>query len=161
MKPRCLPSLRLFAESYHAFEAMNREHLRPLGLTTSQFDIVATLGNTDGMTFKTLGEKTLITKGALSGIVDRLERDGIVERVPGRDDRRTVVVRLTRVGVRLFERAFPVVLARLDEAFAGFDEADYQTMEALSRRLRAAFGPARDRARDAADPAPACPPREA
>jgi DNA-binding MarR family transcriptional regulator len=36
---------------------ISRSHIRTLDLTPSQFDIVATLGNTDGMSFKELGEK--------------------------------------------------------------------------------------------------------
>ena len=35
------------------------------GLTHAQFDIIATLGNTPGMSYKELGDKTLITKGTL------------------------------------------------------------------------------------------------
>jgi len=53
-------------------------HIRSLGLTPPQFDIVATLGNTPGMSPKELGEKTLITKGTLTGVVDRLEDKGLV-----------------------------------------------------------------------------------
>jgi MarR family 2-MHQ and catechol resistance regulon transcriptional repressor len=50
-------------------------------LTPSQFDIIATLGNTPGMTLQGIGEKTLITKGTLTGVVDRLQEKGLVDRV--------------------------------------------------------------------------------
>ena len=59
-------------QCYQAFEAYSAAHVRELGLTPPQFDIIATLGNTDGMTATELGEKTLITKGTLTGVVDRL-----------------------------------------------------------------------------------------
>ena len=54
-----LPMLRELARCYQAFEAYSGAHVRSLGLTPSQFDIVATLGNTPGLSFKELGEKTL------------------------------------------------------------------------------------------------------
>jgi hypothetical protein len=53
-------------QCYQAFEAYSATHIRTLGLTPPQFDIVATLGNTSGMTATELGEKTLITKGTLT-----------------------------------------------------------------------------------------------
>ena len=67
-----LPSLRELVRCYQTFSAYSAAHLRTLGLTPPQFDIVATLGNTPGMTPKEVGEKTLITKGTLTGVVDRL-----------------------------------------------------------------------------------------
>jgi DNA-binding MarR family transcriptional regulator len=72
--------LRELARCYQAFEAHSGAHVRSLGLTPAQFDIVATLGNTPGMSFKELGEKTLITKGTLTGVVDRLEAQRLVRR---------------------------------------------------------------------------------
>ena len=68
-----LRTLRLLAECYHAFERYSAAQVREFGLTPPQFDIIATLGNTEGMSFKQLGEKTLITKGTLTGVVDRLD----------------------------------------------------------------------------------------
>ena len=64
-KEQFIRTLRSLAECYQAFEAYSGTHVRKLGLTSAQFDIVATLGNTPGMTCKELGEKTLITKGTL------------------------------------------------------------------------------------------------
>jgi DNA-binding MarR family transcriptional regulator/cytochrome c556 len=93
--------------------------VRALGLTPAQFDIVATLGNTPGLSFRELGERTLITKGTLTGVVDRLEARGLVERVASDHDRRSVTVRLTAAGdassagVRAPRRAHPARLRRL------------------------------------------------
>ena len=103
------PFLQVVCElvgAYFAFEALGAAHLRTLGLTSSQFDVIATLGNTPGMTFKELGEKTLITKGTLTGVVDRLEDKGLVRRVVQVDDRRSVLARLTPRGEEVFEQAF-------------------------------------------------------
>ena len=66
--------------AYQAFESYSAAHIRNLGLTAPQFDIIATLGNTSGMSFKDLGEKTLITKGTLTGVIDRLEDKALVDR---------------------------------------------------------------------------------
>ena len=74
MAERYLRSIRLLAECFHAFERQAGANIRcRTGLTPPQFDIIATLGNTPGMSFKELSERTLITKGTLTGVVDRLE----------------------------------------------------------------------------------------
>ena len=134
-----LGTLRELARCFQAFEAYSSAHIRTLGLTPPQFDIVATLGNTCGMSFKELGEKTLITKGTLTGVVDRLEARGIVRRVESTADRRSTKVELTDTGHALFNDIFPGVVARTKQVFDILGDTDRQTLEAGLRRLREAF----------------------
>jgi DNA-binding MarR family transcriptional regulator len=134
-----LSTLRELALCYQAFEVHSAAHIRSLGLTPPQFDIVATLGNTPGMSFKELGEKTLITKGTLTGVVDRLAARGIVRRVDSQADRRSIRVELTDTGATLFDNVFPAVVARTKQVFDALGEAERLTLEASLRRLREAF----------------------
>ena len=136
VKERFLRSLRLLAEAYQAFERLSGRHVRELGLTPAQFDIVATLGNTAGMSFRELGERTLITKGTLTGVVDRLEARGIVERVANDLDRRSVTVRLTAAGSREFRRVFEPHIAHCKRGFSGYGARDLAALEAQLTRLR-------------------------
>lgn len=138
-----LPLLRELAGTYQAFEFYASAHIRSLGLTTPQFDIVATLGNTPGMTPKELGEKTLITKGTLTGVVDRLVDKGLVRRIASPSDRRSQIIELTRAGEKLFERIFPAHVAYLQHAFARLPADDLAGVTADLRRLREAFIAAR------------------
>ena len=69
MRERYLRSIRLLAECFQAFEQTSGRHVRTLGLTPAQFDIVVTLGRTAGMSCRALGERTLITKGTLTGVL--------------------------------------------------------------------------------------------
>jgi MarR family transcriptional regulator, 2-MHQ and catechol-resistance regulon repressor len=134
-----LATLRELARCFQAFEAFSAVHVRSLGLTPPQFDIVATLGNTPGMSFKELGEKTLITKGTLTGVVDRLEARGIVRRVSSSADRRSTRVELTEAGANLFDAVFPGAVSRTKRVFDKLGDAERQTLEAGLRRLREAF----------------------
>jgi MarR family transcriptional regulator, 2-MHQ and catechol-resistance regulon repressor len=110
-------------------------HVRTLGLTVPQFDIIATLGNTEGMTFKQLGEKTLITKGTLTGVVDRLESRKIVRRVASSTDGRSQLVQLTPEGEKLFSRIFPAHLDYLGKAFADINPDELQQTQTQLTRL--------------------------
>ncbi|NMM28440.1 MAG: MarR family transcriptional regulator [Glaciimonas sp.] len=141
MKERYLRSLRLLSECYHGFEHMSAPDIRKTGLTKAQFDIIATLGNTPGMTFKGLGQKTLITKGTLTGVVDRLESKQLVRRVTSLEDRRNIIVQLTATGERTFERVFDSHIQFCKQPFSGYAEADFvaleETLGTLKNRLDA------------------------
>ncbi|BEV72234.1 MULTISPECIES: MarR family winged helix-turn-helix transcriptional regulator [unclassified Paludibacterium] len=137
-----LPVIRLLAQTYQTFEQFSAHHVRQMGLTPPQFDVVATLGNTRGMSCKELSEKTLITKGTLTGVVDRLCDKGLVQRTTMEHDRRSVFVALTAKGEALFEQAFPAHLAYMQQAFAGFSGQDYERCAAELLRLREAFATA-------------------
>lgn len=140
--PIFLPLLRDLASAYQAFEMYSAAHIRSLGLTPPQFDIVATLGNTPGMSPKELGEKTLITKGTLTGVVDRLVDKGLVRRIASPSDGRGQVVQLTRQGDKLFARVFPAHLAYMERAFAQLSPKELAEMTDSLRRLRVAFATA-------------------
>lgn len=134
-----LPVLRELAKAYQAFEAYSAAHIRTLDLTPPQFDIIATLGNTPGMSLKDLGAKTLITKGTLTGVVDRLVDKKLVRRVASPSDGRSQIVQLTRRGEEMFARIFPAHVEHIEQAFLELKSEELINMEATLRRLREAF----------------------
>lgn len=144
-----LPTLRELASAYQAFEAYSAAHIRTLDLTPAQFDIIATLGNTPGMPFKELGEKTLITKGTLTGVVDRLADKKLVQRVASPCDGRSQTVQLTQQGAALFERIFPDHLAHLQRAFVALSPGELTDLEKSLRHLREALVGARNGMKEA------------
>ena len=134
-----LAVLRELAQAYHAFSAYSAAHVRQLGLTAAQFDVIATLGNTQGMPLTQLAQKTLITKGTLTGIIDRLEEKGLVRREVPVGDRRSFRAVLTPEGEVLFSRVFPTHIAYLRQAFADVDADDLEQVRRTLRALRDRF----------------------
>ena len=134
-----LAVLRELAQAYHAFSAYSAAHVRQLGLTSAQFDVIATLGNTQGMPLTQLAQKTLITKGTLTGIIDRLEEKGLVRREVPVGDRRSFRAVLTPEGEVLFSRVFPTHIAYLRQAFADVDADDLEQVRRTLRALRDRF----------------------
>ncbi len=142
-KEQFIRTLRSLAECYQSFEAYSSAHVRKLGLTGAQFDIVATLGNTPGMTCKELAGKTLITKGTLTGVLDRLEARGLIRRSATDADRRQVFVALTPHGVRTFDRVFPAHIDHLKPAFTVLSPRELDQTTELLHKLRDALREAR------------------
>ena len=125
--------------TYQAFASYSEAYVRQYQLTPAQFDVIATLGNTQGMAMGDIGDKTLITKGTLTGIVDRLIKKGLVTRTVPPDNRRTVLVQLTAEGEALFQKAFPAHIADMKQYFDSLDPSELELLRVLLQRLRHAF----------------------
>jgi MarR family transcriptional regulator, 2-MHQ and catechol-resistance regulon repressor len=125
IQPADRPYIELARELLKAsflFSSHPDRALQAYDLNLAQVDVLRTLAKApDGtLSCSEIAEKTLITKGGITGIVDRLEARGLVRRVPSRDDRRSVMVRLSAKGVELFGKFYPE-LARTDRDI--FDKA--------------------------------------
>jgi len=129
-----MPLMRELVHAYQALAAYDSAGYRDSDLTVSQADVLFTLGNTDGMTFKEIGEKTLITKGTLTGIIDRMEDKGIVKRISMVDDRRCTRVSLTAKGNKLFKIEFPRQIEYIKKRFDRMDKkCKAQALESLKK----------------------------
>ncbi len=150
-----LKVLRPLVEAYLAFWRADSRHIRSLKLTTSQFDVIATLGDTDGLTCAELSRATLVTKGTLTGVLDRLESKGLVRRQPVAGDRRATRVCLTDKGDAVFRRAFAAHIAFLRPYFQrAISRKEADKLRTLLLRLRESFegrGAVRAKSKGAAD----------
>ncbi|MEO1592565.1 MAG: MarR family transcriptional regulator, partial [Cyanobacteria bacterium J06632_22] len=126
-----LGTVRALVRSYQAFSAYSDAFVREYGLTPAQFDVIATLGNTAGLSMGEIGEQTLITKGTLTGIVDRLEKKELVKRTVPPENRRSVVVELTETGDELFEQVFPAHIADLKQRISALEPSELALLEVL------------------------------
>jgi len=77
--------------------------LKALGLSIPQFDLLSTLTEQEGISQSELAERLYVTKGNVSGLVDRLVQAGLVERRAIAGDRRSYAMHLTPEGRRLAE----------------------------------------------------------
>lgn len=134
-----LSVLRELARTYQAFSSFDENYIRQLGLTVPQYDVICTLGNTPGMMMGQLAEKTLVTKGTLTGIVDRLEKKGLVRREVPPDNRRCFIIVLTAEGQRVFEQVFPTHINCLKQRFQHLSAEQLEQMQTSLQQLRQVF----------------------
>ena len=131
-----LAVIREIVRAYQAFSDFSLQDIRRFGLSGPEFDVLATLGNQPGMTFKDIGENTLITKTTLTGVVDRLEQKGLVERRPCPEDRRCMRAVLTEKGDELFREVFPEHVERLRGRLAGLSDTEREQVLATLGKVR-------------------------
>ena len=135
-----LKLLRPLVEAYLAFWRVDSRHIRSLRLTPSQFDVIVTLGDTHGLTCSELSSQTLVTKGTLTGVLDRLAKKGLIRREAVAGDKRSTKIRLTDKGNALFQKVFAAHIAFTRPYFERAltrDEVD--TARTLLLRLRDSF----------------------
>jgi len=127
-------------EAYLSFWRTDSRHVRSLQLTPSQFDVIATLGDTEGLTCAELSAATLVTKGTLTGVLDRLAAKGLIRRMPVAADRRSTRIRLTEKGDRLFQKTFAAHIAFIRPYFErALTKAEADQLRTLLLRLRQSF----------------------
>lgn len=109
-----------------AANLISRERLAPVfarfGLQQGEFDVLATLrrsGAPYALTPTALYEATMVTSGAMTNRLDRLEKAGLIARRPHPGDRRGVMVQLTGKGRELIEEAVTVHVANEHRVLAG------------------------------------------
>lgn len=134
-----IPLMRELVRAYQAFAAVDAAGYRNSDLTVPQADVLFTLGNTDGLTFKEIGEQTLITKGTLTGVIDRMEEKGLLKRVAMPDDRRCTRVILTTKGNKLFQKEFPRQVAYIKQRFDQMDKSSQKRALDSLKQIREIF----------------------
>ena len=124
-----------------------RERLAPLfarfGLQAGEFDVLATLrrsGQPYALTPTALYEATMVTSGAMTNRLDRLEKAGLILRGPHPNDRRGIVVQLTEKGLALIDEALTAHVANEHEILAGLSGAERETLAQLLEKLIAKAG---------------------
>ena len=112
-----------------------RERLRAeFNTTLPRFDVLAALHrHSDGLKMSDLSGVLKVSNGNVTGIIDRLVKDGQVERVPVAGDRRAMRVRLTASGRVYFAEMADVHEGWISELMESIDAADAnQLIELLS-----------------------------
>jgi DNA-binding MarR family transcriptional regulator len=110
--------------------------LRHLGLTFARYEVLMLLSfsRTGALPITKVGERLMVHPTGITKLVDKLEQQGLVERVPNPDDRRGVLARITEAGRRVAAEGTEAVAA---ERF-GLDlpDPDLATLSRILRRHR-------------------------
>ena len=118
------------------------DRLRTIGLFAPQCDVLTTLTEQEGITQQLLAERLYVTKGNISGLIDRLVRAGLVERRPSRDDKRSHAIYLTEEGKRLAIRGIELQKEVVRQTFGHIDEDTLRAFEDTLVSIRYGIGKA-------------------
>jgi len=123
-----------------ATTAMLRQQLAQVGveqIRPAYLGVLMSLWAEDGLRSAELGRRAGLEPSTMTGLLDRMERDGLLARSPDPEDRRAQRIHLTAAGRRAQKPVSRVVEAALDRMFAGVPDRDLSRLKQTLRRVLA------------------------
>jgi DNA-binding MarR family transcriptional regulator len=116
---------------------------RASGLSLAEHEVLVRLAEApDGrLRMLDLAGLVLLSKSGMTRLIDRMEREGLVERQSCQTDRRVVYAAVSAKGRRILDETTPLFLAGIEEHFARhLSDADVRALREILRKLLAGNG---------------------
>ena len=139
---------RSLLRAFGSLKQVMKPHFARYGISGPQWAVLrnlcrAELEGEKGLRLRDLADRLLIRPPSVTGVVDRLEREGLVSRSRARDDRRVRRVRLTPAGRALHERVRAIHTERIQAMMSGLSRREQARLGRLLDRLEAHLRPMR------------------
>jgi len=120
--------------SNHVSHAFGRK-VEACGVTVAEWVVLRELFDCDGIAPSELAERLGMTRGAISKLIDRLVRKGLVRKTAGKEDRRYQSVALTKDGQNLVPKLAALADQNDEEFFGDLGAAERETLMKLMERI--------------------------
>lgn len=129
----------IFATAHELGRAMNEE-LAAHGITFRQWEVLALISLTGEQSQSELAERMKIEAPTLVGVLDRMERDGWIQRVPDQKDRRRKLIHPTERVEPVWNKMVECALRTRRRAMQDFSQAEIDQMRGFLERMRSNLG---------------------
>lgn len=106
-----------------------------LGFSPGQFPVLLELWQQDGLTQKQLLDKLEVEQATVANTLARMQRDGLIERIPHPDDKRAKIITLTALARSLEARAVEAAAEADAALFSGFKRFEHDLMIEYMRMI--------------------------
>jgi DNA-binding MarR family transcriptional regulator len=110
--------------------------LRPLGVSSAGGLVLGLLRDHGPMAPSALGERLIVTRATVTGLVDSLERRGFVRRSAHPSDRRSLIVEITPAGLEVLAKVRTVVHRQEKEWMSALSDAELRKLIGLLHRIQ-------------------------
>jgi DNA-binding MarR family transcriptional regulator len=111
------------------------QKLAPLDISHAQWIVVMLLGDGAAATAAELCKVLVYDPGAMTRLLDRLEKKGVLRRVRAKSDRRTARLELTAAGKRLYPKILEALVQEFNRLLRGFSKSEVRQLEELLQRM--------------------------
>lgn len=130
-------ALKQLGLAYRGFGRIVDAQLRGLGFAMGQLPVLVALKHGQALPQSELARLARVEQPSMAQLLNRMERDGLVQRSPDPADGRSRLVSLTAQARRQLPHARAVMQATTSAATAGFSAAELEQLQALMQRLNA------------------------
>ncbi|WP_394787119.1 MarR family winged helix-turn-helix transcriptional regulator [Rhodoferax sp.] len=127
--------LKLIGRATRTFTRIADLELRDLGFATGQLPVLIGLKGGKALSQAELARIAQVEQPSMAQLLNRMERDGLVERIPDPADKRSRLISLTTVATKRMPKAKAFMEARTAKALAGFTPQDVAQLVDLLLRL--------------------------
>jgi len=130
------PHIRLVLwKAAKAIDRVDRESIADTGMQLSEFTIMEVLLHKGPLPINAIGEKVLLTSGAMTAAINRLEKKGFVRRIQDKVDGRIFHVHLTEIGRIVIRKAYAKHAANLETVAAPLSHAERNELVRLLKKI--------------------------
>src|SRR5580693_2363896 len=127
--------LRVLGHAYRTFVRIVDAQLRELGFAMSQLPVLAALKNGKRLPQTELTRVARVEQSSMAQLLNRMERDGLIVRLPDPADRRSRLIALTAQASRRMPEGKAIMDATVEIALRGFSAAEIERLGALVQRI--------------------------
>lgn len=113
--------------------------LQPYGLSPVKMNalmMIKHIGGAKGLPQVDVGRRMIVTAGNITRLIDRMEKDGFVERVAQLKDRRVKLIKITKKGSELLDRVWPIYIKKVHDLLAFVSDQDGARVAGTLDRIR-------------------------
>jgi len=126
----------LLAKAYQRACVLFKEEFEGYDLTPQQFGLLGFLWQEDGLTQSELSAKSQIDRTTMGGLIDRLEKEGLLARRSHPEDRRAYRICLTEKGKALRPLLTPLAASAQAKFTVKLDPQEVETLKSLLQKIR-------------------------
>ncbi|WP_379156775.1 MarR family winged helix-turn-helix transcriptional regulator [Paenibacillus sp. sgz5001063] len=131
-------SLKLFVVLSKAYKSLMDHAVKDMkshGLASAEFMVLEVLYHRTRIPLQQIGEKILVTSGSITYNIDKLEKRGLLKRVPCSEDRRVTYAEITDTGRELFDHIFPRHVSSIHSMMSGLNGEEKDQAIQLLKKL--------------------------
>ena len=130
-----------YISTVESMSAQLSREIRAQGLTRTGLNVLTILRGSQGKgcQHNQISRLLLVSRANITGVVDSLIRQGLVERAYDQEDRRVCIAKITKKGETLLDSFLPGYHAVIESIFSGLSGDDKKTFNRLMEKLRAAI----------------------
>ncbi len=129
--------LKLMGQAHRAFTRIVDAPLRELGFAVSQLPVLVALKHRRALSQSELARIARVEQSSMAQLLNRMERDGLIERIADPNDKRSRLISLSAAASRQLPRGKAIMDATCEIALAGFNRKEIEQLAVLMARINA------------------------